>query len=147
MFSWFIYSCFFYSSNTHLHFFIYSSIHLNTHLSFFHLFIYSSNTHLSFFHLFIYSSKALQELKGLHAIPDKITFIFPKNVIFQIQRSQRLLMRFQKFQKILKLQRKCQISFFLFSILIDGTLQTSSVKFLSFWFAYMNFSSKTSFYH
>ena len=45
--------------------------------------------------------------KGLHAIPDKITFFSEKNVIFQIQRSQRLLMRFQKFLKFLKLQRKC----------------------------------------
>ena len=80
-FLWFIYSCFFYSSNTHLHFFIYSSIHLNTHLSFFHLFIYSSNTHPSFFHLFIYSSKAFQ---GLSSNPGKGAFFFCHNPWYEL---------------------------------------------------------------
>jgi len=64
---------------------------------------------------------------------------------FWIQRSQRLLMRFQKFQKILKLQRRSQIGLFCFSILVVGTARTSSMKFLTFWFGQMNYHAKLVF--
>ena len=78
-----------------------------------------------------------------------IPVLFPKKFDRQIASTDTLLLKFQgKDFAILEdpeTSAKMLDTFFCFPILTDGTSQTSSVKFLPFWFVLMNFYAKLAF--